>query len=216
MKNMIKGITMKNRNNLVIIILISCLTISLNICPSLCRGNQTGDQPQTDADTAKLVIDGKFIISLVLADANGRLTALGSPEDVSVYRPARTSPKSIDIFIDMPAEGQAVSLAPGRYRVNSIKLFEPDKNLKYYSNNPIPESIELKANNTTILKIGAPLRHIVKTGRQGGTLKLDYSLLGTSGESYQLMTDSSSTREVANFTIYRGDKSIHSGSFRYG
>ena len=188
----------------------------LGVGPGKCHANQTGDEPQTDADTAKLIIDGKFIISLVLADDNGRLTALGSSEEASVYRPAKVSPKNIDTFIDMPAEGQALSLAPGRYRINSIKLFEPDKNLKYYSNNPIPESIELKAGKTTTLKIGAPLRHVVKTGRQGDTMRLDYSLLGTAGENYRLMTDSSSSPEVANFTIYRRDKSIRSGSFRYG
>jgi hypothetical protein len=200
------------RNNFVTIILVFFLTISTDMC----WANKTGDELQTDTDTAKLVIDGKLIISILLVDENGRLTALGSPEDASVNRSANASPKGIDTFIDMPAEGVAVSLAPGKYRINTIKLFEPDKNLKYYSNNPIPESIELKADKTTTLKIGAPLRHVVKTGRQGGYLKLDYSLLGTAGENYRLMTDSSSSPEVANFTIYRGDKSIHSGSFRYG
>jgi hypothetical protein len=208
---------MKIRNNLFTIALVFFLVVSAGIGPGLCQANQTGEEPQTDANTAKLVIDGKFIISFVLVDENGRLTALGSPEDASVNRSAKESPKSIDTFIDIPAEGQAVSLAPGKYRVNTIKLFEPDKNLKFYSNNPIPESIELKANKTTTLKIGAPLRHVIKIGRQGGSLKLDYSLLGAAGENYRLMTDSSSSpTEVAKFTIYKGDKSIHSGSFRYG
>jgi len=208
---------MKIRNNLVTIILVLFLNVTLSMGPDLCRADQTGEELQTDTNTAKLVIDGKFVLSIVLVDENGRLTALGSPEDASVNRPAKTSPKSIDTFIDMPAEGEAVSLAPGKYRINSIKLFEPDKNLKYYSNNPIPKSIELKADKTTTLKIGAPLRHVVKTGRQGNTMGLDYSLLGTAGENYRLMTDSSSSpSEAASFTIYRGDKSIHSGSFRYG
>ena len=105
---------------------------------------------------------------------------------------------------------------PG-HSAGSICLYEPDKKLKFYSNNPIPESIELTAGKITTLKIGAPLKHIVKTGRQGGTLKLDYSLLGAAGENYRLVTDASSKQPpAANFTIYRGDKSIHTGSFRYG
>ncbi len=208
---------MKIRNNLVTIALVFFLVVSAGIGPGLCQANQTGEEPQTDADTAKLVIDGKFIISLVLTDEKGRLTKLGSPEDASVNRPAGTNPKSISTFIDMPAEGEAVSLTPGKYHVNTIKLFEPDKNLKFYSNSPLPELVVLKAGKTTTLKIGAPLRHIVKTGRQGDTMRVDYSLLGTAGENYRLMTDSSSSSsEAANFTIYRGDKSIRSGSFRYG
>ena len=204
---------MKICNNSYTIALVFFLAVSA----SMCQANQTDEELQTDANTAKLVIDGKFIISLVLVDENGRLTALGSPEDANVNRPARTNPKSISTFIDMPAEGEAVSLAPGKYHINTIKLFEPDKNLKFYSNNPISETIELKAGKTTTLKIGAPLRHVVKTGRQGDTMRLDYSLLGAAGENYRLMTDSSSPpSEAANFTIYRGDKPIRSNSFRYG
>jgi hypothetical protein len=208
---------MKNRNNLVAIILVWFPVVFFSSGSSLCWANEAGSQQQTRAVTAQLVIDGKFIISLVLEDEKGRLTALGSKEDASVYRPAGTNPRGIDTFMDLPDEGQTVSLAPGKYRLNTIKLQEPEKNLKFYSNNPIPESIELIVNKTTTLKIGAPLRHTVTTGRLGGTLKLDYLLLGAAGEKYLPVTESSSGQSVAaNFTVLKGNHAIFSGSFRYG
>jgi hypothetical protein len=196
------------------VILFSFLTTLFNSDPDFCQANEADNQ---QAGTARLAIDGKFIISLVLEDEKGRLIALGSKEDASVYRPAGTNPRSIDTFMDLPDEGKSVTLAPGRYRINTIKLYETDKNLKFYSNNPIAKPIELKADQTTTLKIGAPLKHTVTTGRQGGTLELNYSLLGAAGENYRLMTDSSSEQPAAaNFTIMEGDKSLFSSSFRYG
>ena len=209
---------MKNRHNLVAVVFLLVSVIFINPAAQLCRAGQTGEESQTETGMAHLLIDGKCVISLVLMDQNDRLTAIGSPDDASVYRPAGTNPRSIETFIDMPAEGEAVSLAPGRYRVNTAKLFEPDKNLKYLSNNPIPDPIDLKANQTTTLKIVAPLRHTVTTGRQGGTLELNYSLLGTAGENYRLMTDSTSAplTAAAEFNICKAGNELFSGSFRYG
>jgi len=208
---------MKTWNNLGVIVLVLFPVVFFSSGRDFCQANEAVEKQQSGADMAQLAIDGKFVISLVLEDEKGRLTALGSREDASVYRPAGTSPRNIDTFMNLPDEGQTVSLAPGKYRLNTIKLHEPDKKLKFYSNNPISEFIELIAGKTTTMKIAAPLRHVVTSGRQGGTLKLNYSLLGSAGEKYLPVTESSSEQPAAaNFTIHNGNKSILCGSFRYG
>ena len=214
---LLKGIDMSNWHNLIAVVSGLFLVISFGWGTNFCWAGQEGVQPQVDIATAQLAIEGKFIVSLVLEDEKGQLIALGSPEDVRVYRPVGAKPRIISRSMDLPAKGETVSLATGRYRWNSVTVSDETKKLKFGTNQASREWIELSAGSTTTLRIGAPLVHTVKIGRLGGTLHLDYEWLGAAGEKYlPVLPEGSQQPKAPDFAIHRADDKIFSGSFRYG
>jgi hypothetical protein len=62
------------------------------------------------------------------------------------------------------------------------------------------------------LPSGAELRPVVKATRQGRTLKLEYKLLDAAGRNWAGRHRAKEPR----FTVYKGNRQIGSGSFRYG
>ena len=72
--------------------------------------------------------------------------------------------------------------------------------------------VEVDEDKPAVLKVGAPLKQIVKATRQGRVLALDYKLSGIGGETY--VRDDRS--KPPTFTVYKGDKKIASGTFEYG
>ncbi len=63
-----------------------------------------------------------------------------------------------------------------------------------------------------LLKVGTPLRQVLDVKRHGRELVLDYKLLGVGGESYT----TSNRSNPPTFAIYKGDKQIASGQFKFG
>jgi hypothetical protein len=65
-----------------------------------------------------------------------------------------------------------------------------------------------------VLNVGGPLTNSVIASRHGQDLRLDYRLVGTGGETYQLANQDRS--KPPEFAIYKGDKKIASGKFEFG
>lgn len=138
-------------------------------------------------DLASLQIEGQGIKQLILKDQRGRTRTFDSP-------------------------GPTVTLPPGEYTVHTIRL-EGDH---YAQSHLIPAELQVTANPNApaTLKIGAPLRHVVKVERQGPTMVLKYELIGQGGEPYVMSRNRPEQRPA--FAIYRGDRKVASGDFEFG
>jgi len=138
-------------------------------------------------DLASLRIEGQGIEQLILKDQNGRTRTFDSP-------------------------GPTVTLPPGNYHVHTIRLEEEHYTQPYL----IPEELRVAVDPSAAatLKIGAPLRHVVKVERQGPTMVLNYKLIGQGGEPYAINRNRPEERPA--FTVYRGDRQVASGNFEFG
>ena len=213
----LKGADMRTWHSLIAIVPV------LFLASAICLAGQTSGRPQADVATAQLAIEGKFILSLVLEDERAQPIALVSSEgaEVTINRSAQAEPKSATELINLPAEGQTVSLAPGRYRWNSVIVTDKGKGVKFSGQNRRGDWFYLNRGATKTLEIGGPLQQKVIISRSGAVLDLSYKLLGAGGEEYSphqsLPSPQKSERpEPPQLSIYKADAKIHSGSFRYG
>ena len=94
--------------------------------------------------------------------------------------------------------------ASAPFGIPTMKQFVTDFNL----------NIDISSEKPAELKIGSPLNNTVKVRRKGSTLELDYQLIGSGGEIYRQQV--SNSKNPPTFTIYKGNRKITSGSFRYG
>jgi len=135
----------------------------------------------------ELRIEGQGLKQLILKDEAGRR-------------------KTIDQF-DSP-----VTLAEGEYSIQSITL--QGGHASSYSQIPGHLRVVADANVPATLKIGAPLRQVVKVERQGPVIVLNYELIGQGGERYRV----NRTQDCPgpSFTAYRGDREVGSGKFEFG
>jgi hypothetical protein len=109
---------------------------------------------------------------------------------------------------DQPAE--SIKLAAGQYRVREVHLEGGyDCIIWQFSDK---DWITVDANKPATLKVGAPLKQVIKAQRQGRLLSLDYELVGIGGEKYGVDDRS----KPPTFNVYKGDKKIASGTFEYG
>ena len=72
----------------------------------------------------------------------------------------------------------------------------------------------MDANRAAMVKEASPLNHTVKIQRTGSYLKLDYSLVGTDGKTYDLWEINDQSKPV--FSVYRGDEKVGGGDFEFG
>jgi len=120
-------------------------------------GAPSATPPGQGGAKCQLVIEGKCIQGLTLADRQGRQTQIARPSE-------------------------RVSLAPGEYRVLRVDLqggFE--------SNPPSAgdgDWFSVAPGEPYTLRVGAPLAPNVKVRRQGAQLQLDYELLDAGGRPY--------------------------------
>jgi hypothetical protein len=108
------------------------------------------------------------------------------------------------VAFDKP--GESIKLAVGKYILREVQLEGG-----YVCRYPRDSSIEIGEDKPAVLKVGAPLKQIVEVSREDRVLRLDYGLLGIGGEEY---VNSDSNKPPA-FTVYKGDKKIASGTFKY-
>ncbi len=136
---------------------------------------------------ASLNIEGQGIKQLILKDQDGRTRTFESP-------------------------GPMVTLPPGNYTVHTIRL-EGDH---YAQSHRLPAELQVIAdpNAPATLKIGAPLRQVVKVERQGPVMALSYELVGQGGEPYAISRNRPEQRPA--FTVYKGDRKVASGDFEFG
>jgi len=110
------------------------------------------------------------------------------------------------ITFDQP--GESIKVPVGKYLLREVQL-EGGYACRIWSD---ANWVEVGEDKPAVLKVGAPLKQIVKATRQGGVLSLGYELSGMGGETY--VRDDSS--KPPTFTVYKGDKRIASGTFEYG
>ena len=137
------------------------------------------------AEVGQLRIEGQGIEQLVLRDEKGS-----------------------DRTFDQP--GSTLSLPPGEYQVHSISLQGGHFALSHLIPGGLRTVVVPEAPAT--LKIGAPLRQVVRVERQGPVMVLHYELIGQGGESYAI--NRSQVPQRPAFTIYRGDHKVALGRFR--
>jgi hypothetical protein len=133
----------------------------------------------------ELKIEGKYIERLVLCRKNGQTEQFNEPNET-------------------------IKLTVGKYRLQYVSLKGG-----YTCNSLISSAydwITIAENEAAILKVGAPLKQILKVKQRGKALVLDYKLLGIGGEAYTKNDRNKPPRLI----IYKGDEEITSGRFEYG
>ncbi|MEN6427490.1 MAG: hypothetical protein ABFE13_19220 [Phycisphaerales bacterium] len=138
-------------------------------------------------EVGELRIEGEGLKEVILKDEAGRR-------------------KTIDQF-DSP-----VTLSEGEYSIQSITL--QGDHSSSYSQIPGGLRVVADANAVATLRIGAPLRQVVKVERQGPVIVLNYELIGRGGEQYRV----NRTQDCPgpSFTAYRGEREVGSGKFEFG
>lgn len=149
----------------------------------LCQAQETNKQ---DTITGEIKLEGKSINRLILQrEGNKRREEFRRPEQIIKL------PTDKYYLQEVHLEGGYICYA---YRESKRYL------------------VSISPDETATLKIGAPLKHILKVNRQGRNLVMNYELLGVGGEKYT----SSNRSEPPIFTVYRGNKEIASDKFEYG
>lgn len=211
---------MNKRQNLITFIVVLCLSICHGSHFGICRADAQTDEPQAEAEKAYLKIEGKFILSLVLVDQHGQPIAIVSSKQGSEVIIHDSNPQKPVVYITLPAEDSVVSLAPGNYHWNSVIVTDESRNLKFMARNRRSDWFKLNKGCTEILKIGAPLQQSLKVSRSGAFLNFDYKLLGAGGEEYSPRSSSLlrplDKPKAPEFSIYKSNDKIYSGSFKYG
>ena len=140
------------------------------------------EQKQT---LGELKIEGKHIERLVLCRKDGHTEQFNEPN-------------------------QILRLTVGEYRLQYVSLKGG------YTCNSLSTSaykwVTIAENEPAVLKVGAPLKQILKVKRRGKTLIIDYTLLGVGSEAYV----NGDRGNPPGLTVYKGDKEIATGKFAYG
>lgn len=118
------------------------------------------------------------------------------------------------VVLDRPTN--TVKVPVGNYNTRNILLEQGG--IAAYSATTMGQTtsptIAVNIKAPTMMAIGGPLTNSVVVTHQGGDLRMDYSLIGAGGMTYQLAVQNRS--KPPEFVIYKGDKSIATGTFEYG
>ena len=140
---------------------------------------------EQDSALGELKLEGKYIDRLVLQRKDGHR------EEFS--RPAET-----------------IKLPVGAYQLWESRL--QGGYTCYASRDSKIDLVTVAPEKPAVLKVGAPLKQIVKAQRRGRILALNYELLGVGGEKYI----GGNRSKPPTFTVYKGDKEVASGKFEFG
>ena len=105
---------------------------------------------------------------------------------------------------------KSIMLEPGTYQITQLQLKGGFIHNPYVSTTRL-ETIQIGPGEPAILKAGGPLKQHITVQRKGQLLAMDYQLIGAIGEGYRLERVHRPT-----FTIYKGNKEIASGKFKFG
>jgi hypothetical protein len=106
--------------------------------------------------------------------------------------------------------GKSIMLEPGTYQVFHLQLKGRFIH-NLYGDTTRLGPIQVGPGEPAILKAGGPLEQRITVQRKGQLLMMDYRLIGAAEEAYR-----NDGRHPPFFTIYKGDKEIASGKFRFG
>ncbi len=95
---------------------------------------------------------------------------------------------------------------------NNIEVFL--KNGDAEATAELVEKVVVTTNTTNLLAVGGPLTNSVTVTVDGRVLRMSYKLVGYGGKEYNF--NYAGARKPPEFTIYKGDKRISSGRFRFG
>lgn len=145
------------------------------------------DHAAPEPTACRLQIEGRGIERLVLADEREQLTKIARP-------------------------GDSVSLPAGKYRVREVELAGGFR--CYEFGGGADDWIQVTADQSPLLKAGAPLTPQVRVKRRGRLLTLDYDLVDAKGRNYV-------QRRVENtpppkFAVSKDGQALGAGSFEYG
>lgn len=138
--------------------------------------------------TSELALEARFARRLVLTRGDDSYAVLENPES-KVWLPAG----------DYRLIASYLRVAVGK----SILIGSESK-----------QQLKVTAGATAHLRVGAPFVSSVTAQRSGSTLKLSYVLRGAAGEVYTISNPS--RVNPPKFVIYRGDRIVASGNFRFG
>lgn len=162
------------------------LFLSVVICSNagicLCQAQEANKQ---NSAVGELKLEGKYIERLVLQSRDGKRERFDKP-------------------------GESITLPAGEYRLLETHL--KGGYICSSSRTPTGDWVTIAEDKSAVLKVGAPLKQIVKAQRRGKFLALNYELLGVGGEMYT----SANRSKPPIFTVYKGDKEIASGKFEFG
>ena len=144
------------------------------------------DGPASKPAVCQLRIEGRAIERLVLADESQETTELARP-------------------------AESVPLPAGRYFVREVELTNGFRCYAWIGGEE--DWIQVPADPTPVVKVGAPLTPKVSVQRAGRLLKLDYELVDAAGRRYTPKDDAAAPPQ---FTILKNGQTIGSGSFEYG
>ena len=105
---------------------------------------------------------------------------------------------------------QIIKLPTGKYTVQEVHL--DGGYICYASRGPTRRLVTVTSDEPATLKIGGPLKQIVKVNRQGRLLVMNYELLGVDGEQYA----GGNSGEPPTFAVYKADREIASDKFEFG
>lgn len=108
--------------------------------------------------------------------------------------------------------GSTLTLPAGDYHVDSVRL--EGGHSTQSANVPANLRVTVGSRAPATLKVGAPLRQIIKARRQGSMLVLDYELIGQGGEQYRVSRNQGAA--TPGFAVYRGKRNVASGQFEFG
>jgi hypothetical protein len=148
-------------------------------------GSPLGQTQEQEPAKGELRLEGKHIERLVLYRKYGCTEQFDEPDNT-------------------------IKLAVGEYRLQDVRLKGG-----FISNSVRTSSYDwltIVENEPAVLKVGAPLKQMLKVKRRGKALVLDYKLLGIGGESY----NNTERDKPPKLIIYNGDEEINSGRFEYG
>jgi hypothetical protein len=118
------------------------------------------------------------------------------------------------VVLDRPVS--TVKIPVGNYSPRNVLLEQAG--IAAYSVSTMSQAanptVTVNDKSTAIMAVGGPLTNTVAVSRHGQDLRLDYSLVGAGGMTYQRTVQDRS--KPPGFAIYKGDKSIATGTFEFG
>jgi len=147
-----------------------------------------GEAPSEDSPaTGELHIEGGGITNLTLESEQGQHPRFSAP-------------------------GEILTLPAGKYRLSEVALEGGYTCPTYLMPKEQGQWITVAPGQPATLKVGAPLRQVVRVERRARSMILNYELHGQAGERYVPATRSG----PPTFVVYKGEREVASGDFEYG
>ncbi len=141
-----------------------------------------GKEVSMGDELGEIMIEGEFVTHLVMQDKHGRL----------------------ENYDQLP---ESIKLRAGEYFVREVHLKGGYISVTHQA--PSNGWITLREDKPVVLKVGAPLKQILKVKRQGRYLRLIYDVLGTGGRRYASQNKTIKPR----FVVFKDDKQIKGADF---